>query len=120
MPLTYSNPRMHAEIKDWPMGGARRGVATFSVETQSRGQRATRTTRVNGKTQQSKPKLGTYARKVRIVDGSDNRTYFMQLAHHSSIITILNGNMEYDHEVIYSSDPRHAELLALFEAPTTG
>ena len=29
---TYSNPRMHAEIHGWPMGGTRRGTAIFDIE----------------------------------------------------------------------------------------
>jgi hypothetical protein len=41
---TYSNPRMHAVIENWPSGHDR-VTATFSIETDpKRGQRAVRVT----------------------------------------------------------------------------
>jgi hypothetical protein len=41
--LTYSNPRMEAIIPDWP-SGSHLMTATFRIEVNSQGERATRTT----------------------------------------------------------------------------
>ena len=104
--LVYSNPRMSATIEDWP-SGSQRVTAVFSIETDpKRGQRAVRTT--TGAT-----KKLTFAKQMRIVDGSDGRTYIAELTH-SGFISIKRGDMKYDHESVFERDPRFAELLALF------
>ena len=104
--MKYSNPRMHAVIPDWP-SGAKRVTATFKVETDvKRGQRATRTT--NGK-----PKVLTYAKQVRIVDGDDGRTYILELTQYGHI-SVMKGDMRYQHEVIFDHDDRYGKVLMLF------
>ena len=70
--LTYSNPRTHDEIENWPMGRDLRGTAIFNIECKpGKGERGVRVTRCNGKL--SKPKTMTFATKARIVDGDDGR-----------------------------------------------
>ena len=104
---SYSNPRLDATIEDWP-SGSKRVKAIFTVErVAGRGERAIRTTT-------GAPKVRTYATKARIVDGDDGRTYVAELASYG-FVTIMNGNLKFQHEVIYKTDPRLAEVLALFD-----
>jgi hypothetical protein len=102
----YSNPRMLAKIENWPNGG-HRVTAHFSIETDAkRGERAVRVTT-------GAPKKLTYARKMRIVDGEDGRTYIATLTGYGHI-TIYKGDMKFHHESVFEREPRYAELLALF------
>jgi hypothetical protein len=115
---TYSNPRLLARIDNWPMGGARdnRGTAIFTVESDpKKGERAIRRT-IDSKGHNGKPKLLTYAHKVRIVDGDDGKTYIAELTRYG-FITIMRGDCRYEEEVIHSDNPRHSQVLALFEVP---
>jgi hypothetical protein len=114
MTLTYSNPRMHAEIDNWPMGGQSRGTATFTVEAKpGRGERATRTTRRDRDGRVGTAKVLTFARKMRIVDGDDGRTYVITLTMYGHI-TVFQSNMQYNEEVIHENDSRYAAVRALF------
>ena len=103
--LKYSNPRLHAVIKDWP-SGSKRVTATFEIERTKKGERAVRTTT-------GAPKKLTFARKMRIVDGDDGKTYIAELSAYGHV-TIRQGNMQFDQESIHSTDPRYAEMVALF------
>lgn len=104
--LTYSNPRIKADIENWPHG-KQRVTARFEIErVPGKGERATRTT--TGAT-----KKLTYARKARIVDGSDGRTYIAELTIYRHI-TIMRGDMKYSHESIFENDARYPDLLTLF------
>jgi hypothetical protein len=105
MSLTYGNPRLHAVIENWP-SGAKRVQAIFEIETTNLGQRARRTTT-------GAPKVLTYAKQMRIVDGSDGRTYVAALSNYGHI-TIWRGDMKYLEEVIYELNPRYPALRALF------
>jgi hypothetical protein len=43
--MIYSNPRLHAEIANWPMGGGTRGTAIFDIEAKAgKGERGVRVT----------------------------------------------------------------------------
>lgn len=101
--LTYSNPRLFASINNWP-SGQKRVVATFTIEQTAKGERAVRITT-------GAPKKLTYARRMRIVDGSDGKTYIAALSDFGSI-TIFQGNMQYNQETIGLNDPRYAAILA--------
>src|SRR5258708_6486102 len=104
---TYSNPRMVAVIENWP-NGSQRVTAHFSIESDpKRGERAVRVTT-------GAPKKLTYASKMRIVDGDDGRTYIAALTGYGHI-TIWRGDMKYNEETVFEREPRHAELLALFD-----
>jgi hypothetical protein len=104
---TYSNPRTYAEIDNWPMGGSKRGTAVFSIEAKGgKGERGVRVT--NGK-----PKALTFARKARIVDGDDGRTYIAELTAYG-FVSIMRGDMKFGEESIHDGDPRLPALLALF------
>jgi hypothetical protein len=111
---TYSNPRLEAVIDNWP-SGARRTTATLRVETvPGRGQRGTRTTIDPRTGRASAPKLLTYSRAVRIVDGDDGRTYFVE--DDGTHITVMQSNMQFQAEVVWPRDDRYPALLALFDA----
>ena len=107
MPKAYTNPRLTAVIEDWPIGGTRRGTATFTIEThETRGERAVRVT-------DGAPKKLTFARKMRIVDGDDGRTYVAALTAYGHI-SITRGDMKLHEEAVFEQDPRYASLLELF------
>lgn len=102
----YSNPRMTATVENWP-SGSKRVTAQFTIETTpGRGQRAVRMTT-------GAPKKLTYARKARIVDGDDGRTYIAELSVYGHI-SIMRGDMKLQHETIHERDPRYAAALAIF------
>jgi hypothetical protein len=112
---TYSNPRTHAVIPDWPIGGNARGTAVFKVESNGRGQRATRETEKKNGTW-GKPKYGTYGRTVRICDGDDGRTYILSHSSDFNMITVMCGDMKYSHESIHDREERYSEVLAMLTA----
>lgn len=103
---TYSNPRMSANIDNWP-NGKHRVVAIFSIEQTSRGERAVRVTT-------GAPKKLTYAVKARIVDGDDGRTYIAELTQYGHV-SIMRGDMKFQEESIHSDSPRYQAALALFQ-----
>ena len=104
--MTYTNPRMSAAIENWP-SGSKRVTAMFQIEQDpKRGDRAVRWTSGAAK------KL-TYATKARIVDGDDGRTYIAELTMYGHI-SIMRGDMKFQHETIHPSDPRYADALELF------
>lgn len=110
----YSNPRMQAIIPDWP-SGQHRTTATFTIEqVAKRGERATRTT-INPKTgRPNAAKKLTFARRQRIVDGDDGRTYILVDTGHT--ISVMQSNMQFQHcEPIFPHDADYAALLALFD-----
>ena len=102
----YSNPRMSATIENWPHG-KQRVTANFEIEcVPGKGERAVRVTT-------GAPKKLTYARKMRIVDGDDGRTYIAELTMYHHIV-IMRGDMKFSHETVFENDARYPELLALF------
>jgi hypothetical protein len=108
--LSYSNPRMSAVIENWPLGGSKRGVCTFRVEVVAKkGERATRQTT-------GAIKKKTFARKVRIVGGSDGRIYILELSM-SDCISVCSSDMQHDVETIWPRDDaeRYSTIRALFE-----
>ena len=116
MPTTYSNPRLYAEIPNWPMGGTHRGVAIFAIEARpGKGERATRVTRRYDHPKATAPKTLTFSVKQRIVDGDDGRTYVIRLTRYGHI-AITGSDMQYDAEAaIFPDDPRYAAIRALFD-----
>jgi hypothetical protein len=111
----YSNPRLEAVIADWP-SGQHRTTATFRIESHpTRGERGTRTTVDPRSGQPSAPKALTYARKARIVDGDDGRTYIAELTLYGHV-SVMRGDMKIQHESIFENDPRYPVVRALFDA----
>lgn len=106
----YSNPRMYAEIPDWP-SGSRRVTARFHIEATPKGERAVRVTT-------GEPVKLTYARRMRIVDGDDGRTYIAR-DHGVGMVSVFRGDMKYQHEVAHDkpspSHERYSELMELFK-----
>jgi hypothetical protein len=112
--LTYTNPRRHAEIGNWPMGRNKRGTAVFDVEVKpGKGERGVRVTRLDGSTQTTAPKTLTYACKVRIVDGSDGRTYLVELTVYG-FFSVMSSDMQHQHETVHTDNVRHPDLMKLF------
>jgi len=111
--MLYTNPRMEAVINNWPHG-SHRTTATFRIEQHpTHGERGTRFT-IDPKTgKPSALKTLTYARKARIVDGDDGRTYIAELTMYG-FVTIMRSDMKLQQEVIHERDPNHAAALALF------
>ena len=102
----YSNPRTYEAVANWPSGN-KTVTARFEIERHpQRGERAVRTTT-------GAPVKLTYARKMRIVDGDDGKTYIIALTDYGHI-TVKSGVMKYDHETLFERDPRYAEVRALF------
>ena len=103
--LTYSNSRMEATIENWP-SGSKRVTARFEIEQSKRGERALRQT--TGAT-----KMLTFAKRARIVDGSDGHTYIARLTEFGHI-SIMRGDMKFAQESIFEHDPKYADTLELF------
>ena len=112
---TYSNPRLQAVISNWPFGG-KRATAYFQIDQHGNKERGTRFLTLNGK--QFATKKLTFAHKARIVDGSDGRTYILELTQYGGHISVKRGDMKYDEENIFPDNPRYAELKALFDIYT--
>ena len=105
----YSNPRTEATFQDWP-SGSKRVEARFYVESKPKfGQRPVRVTT-------GAPKNGGYAQTVRIVDGDDGKTYILEHSANYRHITVMKGDMKFQHEVIFEKDARYPALLALLKA----
>lgn len=121
--ITFSNPRTVAEFPDWPMGGNKRGPCKFWVEWHAkRGWRVGRQTT-------GKPKFHTYSGQAAIVDGSDGRTYILQVAAGYGFIKVSRSDFmdasgwrssdptKQDSAVFNENDPElYAELLKLIVA----
>ena len=104
--LKYSNPRLRAVIENWPASFKKRVTAVFEVEKTARGERAVRTT-------DGAPKKLTFEKMVRIVDGSDGRTYIAELTMYG-FVSIMKGDMKFQQETIHQRDARYPEVLELF------
>ena len=103
---TYTNPRMSATIDNWP-SGSKRVTAQFAIEADpKRGERATRTT--TGAT-----KKLTFARKARIVDGDDGKTYIANLSMYNHV-SIMCGDMKFQKECFFPNDAGFEQARALF------
>lgn len=112
----YSNPRMNAVIDNWPIGRTSTS-AHFAIEqVPGKGERGTRYT-IDPKTgKPSATKKLTYARKARIVDGDDGKTYIVELSGVYGHITVMQGGMQFQAEgAIFRDNPRYTELLKLFD-----
>ena len=104
---SYSNPRLSATIENWP-SGSKRVTAVFSIESDpKRGERAVRVTT-------GAPVKITFARRMRIVDGDDGRTYIAR-DHGHGMVSIFRGDMKSEEETAHMPAPRYDELMRLFE-----
>ena len=112
--ITFSNPRLRAEIQNYPIGGSQRGLCVFEIQYipkgKAKGWKFFRTTT-------GKPK-GTIAAggKGCIVDGDNGRTYLIQRGGYGGIAiwasTMYCATVEelgFDHYVT----ERDAELFAM-------
>lgn len=117
--VTFTNPRLYAEILDYPIGGGKRGKCVFTVHNDpKKGYRVLRTTT-------GKAKLDTYATKVAIVDGNDGRTYILKFDSRGGSVSVFRHDfMCADSKAIgedargsyvYPGDARYVELLGLVD-----
>src|SRR5207249_12004229 len=98
----------------WPLGRTLRALAVFTIEQHpTRGERAVRVL-ITAEGRAFKPKKLTYAEKVRIVEGSDGRTYIAELTS-SGFVSIMRGDMKLQEESIFPDNPRFGSVRALFE-----
>jgi hypothetical protein len=112
--ITYTAPAMERKIEGWPLGRFERATALFTIEQHpTRGERAVRVL-VTAEGKRFNPKKLTYAAKVRIVEGSDGRTYIAELTR-SGFVSIMRGDMKYEAEAIHEDNPHFGEVRALFE-----
>jgi len=111
---TYTNPRLHVEYTDWPIGGSNRGKCVFWVESKKGQCRIGRKT-TNKHGEWCKPKYTIYGGPCAIVDGNDGRTYLLRHAGAFKFITVSRSDF-YDHETVHADNPRLVELLALLAA----
>lgn len=113
--ITFSNPRLFAEIADWPIGGNHRGKAVFSVLADpKKGYRVSRTTtNKNGKW--CKPKHTTWSGKSVIVDGSDGRTYVLVLTGYGFVKVSRHDFMDASNGV-FERDAGYSDLVNLINA----
>ncbi len=113
MELTFSNPRTLAEFNDWPLGGNKRGRCVFKVERNKRGYRVSRQTT-------GKPKFDTYGGLVAIVDGSNGKTYILQVATPFKFIKISRSDFmnaaEANGGSVHETDPDYQPLMELILA----
>ena len=110
--IKYSNPRLSFSTDNWPYG-SKRTTATFTVEQTNKGERVSRET-VNPKNGRvNKPKKTTYSTKARIVDGPDGKTYIAELSEYGHI-TIMQSNLQYQHESYHNGDSGFSDIAALF------
>ena len=112
--ITFTNPRLKAEFDNWPMGGTKRGVCKFHVE-----QHPKRGFRV-GRQTTGKVKYHTYGHKAAIVDGSDGRTYILQMTEYGFIDIVASDFMSAESLIgekssVFHDDARFQELLGLIK-----
>lgn len=110
---TYSNPRLHAVIPDWPFG-RQTTTAEFEVSPRNkRGVRIGRRTRNKTDTGWNKVKLTVYAESACIVDGDDGKTYLLLKSDTWRSIEIVQGTMKFSHGHASHPEPEYDALLAL-------
>ncbi len=116
MALTFCNPRRAATFTDWPLGGNRRGDCVFQVHADAkRGERVSRTTT-------GKPKYTNYGTKCAVVDGSNGRTYVLQLStDYGPSVRVICSDLMYDatkdlgrdSSYFRENDPEFSDLVNL-------
>jgi len=110
--LEYSNPRLSARFDDWPWGSKLKTWCYFEIEDNGKkGQRVKRTVIDPRTSRECKPKFGTYSTLVRIVDGSDGKTYIANYSALYGFISIEQSNLKYSQETINKDDKRFDKLL---------
>ncbi len=113
--MKFSNPRRIAEFTDWPIGGSARGNCRFSVESNNKGERVSRTTTdKNGRW--CKPKYTTYGQKYVIVDGDDGKTYVMCLNNLGFISIYRHDFMSANPSALFGSEPEYNDTLAMIKS----
>jgi hypothetical protein len=109
----YVSASKRLEIEDYPMGGKKRGTATYYVHKDSKGrERVERTTTCRGKT--SKPKKLTYGSDAAILVGSDGKTYPAVWSRIYDQITVMDSGMKFQHESVNRSHVQYENVVALF------
>lgn len=117
--MKFTNPRLHAEFTDWPLGGNKRGSCVFHVE--NGGKKGFRV----GRTTTGKTKFHTYHRQCAIVDGDNGKTYILQLALNFDFVTISRSDFknaeakEVGKASVFPGDEQYQELRDLLTQANT-
>ena len=132
--ITFRNPRLLAEFDDWPIGRNDRGRCVFKVESKESsarkiGQAGRNLWRVSRTTTNRlgawcKPKCSTWSGQAAIVDGSDGRTYVLQIAQGYGFVKVMRHDfMDAEGGSVFAEvvnqagqrvdNPRHPELVRL-------
>ncbi len=117
--VKFSNPRLYAEILDYPIGRGLRGKCVFSVEKDNKkGSRVVRVTT-------GQPKKDTYATMVAIVDGDNGRTYILKFDDRGGSVSVFRHDFmcaeaseigeDARGSYVYPGDARYVELLGLVQ-----
>jgi hypothetical protein len=113
--LTFTNARLEASFDDWP-SGANRVQCRFYVEhNEKRGYRVCRMT-TDKAGNWCKPKERTYGGPCAIVDGSDGKTYILQIAKLYGFVSIIRHDFMDACDAVFDRDPRHAELIQIIKS----
>ena len=112
--FTLSNPRKEDVIPDWPLGSGRTGDATFTHESNNRGERIRRVT-PNRQGVPCKPKRSTYYVKIRLVDGSDGKTHMIGLTRYSGMLCVMSCDMKLSDFAVFEADENYTKYLAFFD-----
>jgi hypothetical protein len=105
--VTYSNPRISAQVKNWSSGVTQTDFIIFEIEINDKhGQRATR--KRTGRIRRL-----PYAKFMRIVDGDDNKLYIVALSFDGTI-AVWHESMRQQAELVYPDEFRYSELARLF------
>lgn len=111
--LTFSNPRLIAEFSDWPSGGQRVNCVFRIEEKKNKGVRCSRMT-TNKSGGWCNPKFTTYNYQMRIVDGSDGRTYIVANAFPYQMVKIIRSDF-FDEGTIFDNNVEDfAKIKQLF------
>ncbi len=109
--LTFTNPRHAVEFDDWPSGSARVKCKFYTEHDAKRGFRVCRQTQ-DKHGQWCKPKTRTFTTMLAIVDGSDGRTYILEMSRYG-FVSIIRSDFFNAYDSVFDTDPRHAELVGL-------
>jgi hypothetical protein len=110
--LTFGNPRTQAEFDDWPSGKFRVKCKFYVEHDVKRGFRVCRQTQDKaGKW--CEPKTLAFSGHCAIADGSDGKTYVLQIAAQYGFVSIWRHDFMTAWDSVFAEDARHAELLTI-------
>jgi len=113
--FTLNNFRKAEEIADWPLGSNRRGTASFTHESNKRGQRIGRQT-PDKHGRMCKPKYSTYYQRICLVDGSDGKTHMIGWT--GNFLSVMSCDMKHSEFSVWERDAEFKEYKSQLFAAT--